>query len=63
MLEPSAGLVAVAGLRVELAETAVLAIKVTTQEKAPTEVPTSVTPMVALTVVEPVMVGEVRIVV
>ena len=40
VLEPSDGFVAVAGLRVELAETAVPAVKVTTLEPVPTEVPT-----------------------
>ena len=40
VFEPSAGIVAVAGLRVEMAATAVPALKVTTQEAAPTEVPT-----------------------
>jgi len=41
LFDPFAGIVAVAGLRVEMAATAgVPALKVTTQEAAPTEVPT-----------------------
>jgi hypothetical protein len=63
VLEPSEGRLAVAGLRVELAATELPAVKVTTQEAAPTEVPTAVRPMVAVTVAVPVVAGEVRVVV
>jgi hypothetical protein len=61
VLDPSAVIDAVAGLRVECAAFAGPGVKVTTDDEALTNVPTAVPPKVAVTVAEPVVAGEVKV--
>jgi hypothetical protein len=61
LLEPSAVIDAVAGLMVECAASAGPGVKVTTEDEALTAVPTDTPPSVAVTVAEPVVVGEVSV--
>ena len=63
VLVPSAAIVAVAGLIVECAALTAPGAKVTTEDDAPTAVPTPTPPKVAVTVAEPVVLGEVSVVV
>jgi hypothetical protein len=63
VLEPSAVLVAVAGLIVECAALTAPGCSVITEDDAPTAVPTAVPPNVAVTVADPdpTEVGEVQV--
>ena len=61
MLEPSAVIDAAPGATVECAAFTAPGVKVTTEDDALTNVPTDTPPKVAVTVAEPVVVGEVKV--